>query len=146
MRRINFRSQKGITLIILIITIVVLSILASVTVMKFDSGSDIRNYNYMCADIELLENKILVYYSKNGKLPIIEGNSISANLNGQASSRDNGGSYYQIDLSKLSNITLNYGGGNSSNKDIYIVNTKSHEVYYLKGIVYDGKTYHTPFK
>ncbi len=147
MRKINLKSQKGITLVILIITIVILAILASVTIVHFDSGTDIRNYNYMCADIELLENKILIYYNKNKTLPT-KGNVISnasGMLQGQASSRDNN-NYYEIDIQKLSNVTLNYGGGDIADKNIYIINEQSHEVYYLKGVVYEGNTYYTPFK
>lgn len=143
----KIKSQKGITLIILILTVVILGILASVTVMKFDSGMDIRNYNYMCADIELLENKILAYYNDNGTLPTMGGAIANAKsiLQGQASSKDNN-NYYQIDMSKLSNITLNYGGGDLNDENIYIINEQSHEVYYLKGIIYDEQRYYTAFK
>lgn len=145
-RKINLKSQKGITLVILILTLAILSILATVSIIEFDSGVDIRNYNYMCADIELLEDKILVYYNNNGTLPI-KGEAIvniKSMLEGQASSRDND-NYYQIDVSKINNITLNFGGGDLSNKNIYIINEQSHEVYYLKGVVFEGTTYYTPF-
>lgn len=147
MRRVNLKSQKGITLVVLIVTIVILAILASVTIMHFDSGTDIRNYNYMCADIELLKNKVLVYYNNNKTLPTI-GNpivNVKSTIQGQATSRDND-NYYQIDLSKLSNVTLNYGGGNVSDKNIYVINEQSHEIYYFKGTVYEGITYYKPFK
>ena len=43
-------------------------------------------------------------------------------------------------------MTLNYGRGNISDKNIYIINEQSHEVYYLKGVVYEGNNYYTPFK
>ena len=117
MRKINLRSQKGITLLILIATVVILSI----------------------------ENKILVYYDNNKTLPT-KGDvlSIKSYLGGQATNRD-GDTYHQIDMSKLNNITLNYGGGDINNKDIYVINDQSHEVYYLKGIIYDGDTYYAPF-
>lgn len=147
MKKIQLKSQRGITLVILIITVIIISILASVTIIHFDSGTDIRNYNYMCADIELLEDKILVYYNKNNgriptKGPAID--NVKANLQGQASSKDND-NYYQIDVNKLSNITLNYGGGTLEDRNIYIVNEQSLEVYYLKGIQYEENTYYTPF-
>lgn len=146
MRKINLRSQKGITLIILIMTLIIIAILASVTVTNFDSGTDIKKYNYMCADIELLESKIQVYYNNNETLPMKGNalNNVKVNLGGQASSRD-GDVYYQIDVSKLNNVTLNYGGGNVENKNIYVINEQSHEVYYLKGIEFEGKIYYTPF-
>lgn len=147
MRRVNFKSQKGITLVILIVTIVILAILASVTIMNFDSGTDIRNYNYMCADIELLKNKVLVYYNNNKTLPTIGDPiaNVKSTIQGQATSRDND-NYYQIDLRKLSNVTLNYGGGNVSDKNIYVINEQSHEIYYFKGTAYEGTIYYKPFK
>jgi len=136
------KNQKGITLISLIITIIIMAILAGAVVTNIDIGTDIRNYNYMCADIELLEAKIRTYYNEHGSLPTT-GNVISnPNLNGQASTKDNG-NYYAIDIrNALYNITLNYGAGTIANKDIYIVNEQSHEVYYLKGAYFENTLYH----
>ncbi len=143
-----FKNQKGVTLIMLMIIIVILAILATIVVANIDTGADIRNYNYMCADIELLESKIMVYYNKNGTIPT-KGEPISitsAELNGgEENSRDEGGNYYQINIEVLNNVTLNYGGGTLENKDIYIINEQSHEVYYLKGATYEDTLYHTPF-
>ena len=138
------KNQKGITLVVLIITVVVLSILLGVTITNGDIGTDVRNYNYMRADIELLESKIMVYYNENGSLPTTGTQITNAGtiLGTQASSRDNA-NYYQIDISKLYNITLNYGGGTVENQDIYVVNEQSHEVYYLKGATFEGTLYHT---
>ena len=137
------KNERGITLIILIVTVIIIAILTGVIVKKMDTGKDIRNYNYMCADVELLKNKILVYYNENGSVPT-KGTAFNAKatLGTQASSRDSD-NYYEIDLSKLYNITLNYGGGTTSNGDVYIVNEQSLEVYYLNGIEYDGVKYYT---
>ena len=55
------KSQRGVTLIILVITIIIIAILTGAAIRKMDTGKDIRNYNYMCADIELLKNKVLAY-------------------------------------------------------------------------------------
>lgn len=137
------KNQKGVTLIALMLTIVILAILAGIAIGNIDMGTDIRNYNYMCADIELLEDKILAYYNENGTIP--KGDLVtSPELGGQESTRDAGGNYYKIDISKLSNITLNYGGGKTEN-DVYIVNEKSLEVYYLEGAIYEKIKYYTPF-
>ena len=143
MRKDILKKQNGITLIVLMITIVILLILASVTIRNIDTGTDIRNYNYMCADIELLKSKIINYYNEKAQLPIT-GTAFNAKtrLEGQASSRDND-NYYQIDITKLYNITLNYGGGTLENEDVYIINEQSFEIYYLKGAKYENTTYHT---
>ncbi len=146
MKKNIMKNQKGITLIILIITIIIMSILVTLVINNIDIGEDIRNYNYMCADIELLESKIMTYYNNYNEIPIDENIGQIANaksmLAGQADTRDND-VYYKVDISKLYNITLNYGGGTLDNKDIYIINEKTHEVYYLKGAVLEGTTYHT---
>ena len=52
--------------------------------------------------------------------------------------------YYTIDLEELENPSLNYGDGyRSCASDRYIINEDSHVIYYVKGITYDGKEYHT---
>lgn len=138
------KNQKGVTLIMLMIVIVILAILATIVIANVDTGADIRNYNYMRADIELLESKIMVYYNKNGEIPIKGDKITSPELHGQESAKDNS-NYYEINVNLLNNVTLNYGGGTLANNDIYIINEQSHEVYYLKGAVYEDNLYHTPF-
>lgn len=136
------KSQRGVTLIILVITIIIIAILTGAAIRKMDTGKDIRNYNYMCADIELLKNKVLAYYNENGSAPT-KGTAFNAKtiLGEQASNKDND-NYYQIDINSLVNVTLNYGGGTIENGDIYIMNEQSHEVYYLKGAKYENALYH----
>ena len=136
------KSQRGVTLIILVITIIIIAILTGAAIRKMDTGKDIRNYNYMCADIELLKNKVLAYYNENGIATITRTSfNEKSTIGSQASARDND-NYYAIDLNKLYNITLNYGGGTASNGDIYIVNEQSLEVYYLNGVDFEGITYY----
>jgi len=140
------KSQRGVTLTILVITIIVIAILTGASIRKMDTGKDIRNYNYMCADIELLKSKVLAYYNENGGAPVT-GTAFNAKstIGSQASSRDND-NYYAIDLNKLYNITLNYGGGTIGNGDVYIVNEQSLEVYYLNGVDFEGITYYAKKK
>ncbi len=142
MKKVRLKSDSGITIIPLIVILIVIGILTTVLVTKIDIGIDIRNYNYMCADIELLENKIMTYYNENGSIPITGGAVSGLQLGSEKNSRDNN-NYYVIDLAKLYNMSLNFGGGNVTDKDVYIINEQSHKVYYLKGVVYEGKTYYT---
>ena len=135
------KKQRGITLIALIITIIIISILVGVTVRYANIGTDVRNYNYMCADIELLENKIKLFYNDKGTIPTV-GSAISAKslLGTQSNIKDND-NYYKVDVSQLYNVTLNYGGGADAD-DAYIVNEQSLKVYYLKGVVLDDTKYY----
>lgn len=133
----NIRSNKGITIVALIVTIAVLMIISSVIIIEMNTGNDFKKYQYMKADIDIIKDSVLIYYKKYAILPT-KGTSLSGvNLNGQASSEDNS-IYYEIDLTKLDDMTLNYGKGNTTDKDIYIINPRSQEIYYLKGIEYEG--------
>ena len=126
-KKIN--SKNGITLISLIMAIIILLILSTVTVNSINASENVAPYNNMVADITLLENEVLIYYNKYGELPQLEEEKING--------------YYEIDLTKLDNITLNFGNrDNGDEDDIYLIN-KNLEVYYLKGIEKGGTIYHT---
>ena len=73
MKKNILKNERGITLIMLILTIIIMALLLGIVVSNIDIGGDIRNYNYMKADIELLETKIMTYYNKNGSLPTTGG-------------------------------------------------------------------------
>lgn len=133
---INIKSKKGITIVGLIITIVILLILSSTIIYNLNSSNKVAGYNNMIADIKLLEDKILVYFNKYGEIPKT---SRKININNI--------DYYEIDLSKLDNVTLNYGQDYNDGTeltettDIYLVND-SLDVYFLKGINLSGTRYH----
>ena len=133
---INIKSNKGITLVALISTVIILLILAGVTITKMNTTNGIGSYNNMVADIKLLKDKIHVYYNKYDEIPTTQRNiSINNTL------------YYEIDLQKLDNITLNYGQDYgkleelTTSSDVYLINTNLN-IYYLKGINKDQQTYH----
>lgn len=133
----SINSKKGITLISLVLTIIILLILATTVINGIISSNETSVYNTMLADITLLEDKILVYYNKYGEIPTTSREIfIDAIV------------YKEIDLSKLDNLTLNYGKeyGNEEAleqdvSDVYIINNNM-EVYYLKGIEKSGIVYH----
>lgn len=133
---INIKSKKGITIVGLIITIVILLILSGTIIYNLNSSNKVAGYNNMIADIKLLEDKILVYFNKYGEIPKT---SRKININNI--------DYYEIDLSKLDNVTLNYGQDYNDGTeltettDIYLVND-SLDVYFLKGINLSGTRYH----
>ena len=74
------------------------------------------------------------------------------------------GDYYVIDLSAMENITLTYGedyevlkslsadkvqalnDGDKALTDVYIINSVSHNIFYVDGITYEGKTYYTQYQ
>lgn len=134
---INIKSQKGITMVSLVIAIVVLLILSGTAIYNLNLSNGTGRYNNMVADIKLLSDKTLVYYNKYGEIPKTDKNSI--NINNEE--------YYELDISKLEGITLNYGkeygqeGVLTISSDVYVINSNLN-IYYLKGIEKSGEIYH----
>lgn len=125
------KNQKGITMVIVLVTIIIIGIFATITITAITKTDNVGPYNKMIADINLLEDKILIYYNQNGEIPII------ANTEETIDNKV----YSKIDLSKLENITLNYGNSNEQN-DYYLVNNNL-RVYYKMGTQKSGHTYYT---
>ena len=128
----KIKSNKGITIISLIIAIIILLILATVTITSTDTGSEYRRYKLMCNDIDLIEDKILYFYRQYGELPIKNEIVFPEEIN-------NSHKFFEININKLDNITLNYGDA----EDVFIVDSTTFEVYYLNGIKYEEQICYT---
>ena len=130
------RNNKGITITTLVVTVIIMLILSSTIIMKISDSKDVSKLNNLYADIKILEDKVLEYYNDYGTLPVGDKEQeLPASITEATK-------YYEIDLNKLENITLNYGHGNDE-KDIYVVNGDTLDVYYYKGVAYEGKKYYT---
>lgn len=145
----KLKKEKGITLITLVITVILLIIITGTLAVNSITNLQLSNLTRLQNDIEALSDRIAAYYIENGELPKgrysqdhIEKSALENVLNDM--SNNDGDKYYTIDLSQLDNLSLNYGNGyESMSEDRYIINEKSHIVYYIKGINYDGQKYHT---
>ena len=147
------KSNKGISLVSLIIVIAVMLIITSVTISISYDRFEINNLNKLKNDLELLEDKVSNYYLKYNVIPVLrkkDDNTIikydETTLNFNKDVRDNG-NYYIIDLEAMDGISLNYGKEGFENPntsdDVYIINEKSHQIYYVRGIELDGEFYHS---
>lgn len=129
-------SNKGITIITLVITVVILLILSGTAIYSLNLSNEVGRYNNMIADIRLLNDKTLVYFNKYGEIP-------RTNRKTQINNEE----YFEIDLEKLEGLTLNYGndygkdGKLTASSDVYLINS-SLNIYYLKGIEKSGRIYH----
>lgn len=131
MTKEKIKSNKGITMIALVTTIIIMLILLGVSINGINISNNAVPYNNMVADITLLEEKLLLYYNRYKEIPKTE-----------MAKQIDGVQYYEIDLSKLENLTLNYGiKYDGDEEDIYLVNDNL-KVYYLKGIQKSGTIYH----
>lgn len=153
----KLKNSKGITLISLIITIVILLIISNAIIYSVKDNLGIEKLKNMQNDIENLSDKISAYYNQYGTLPIIDGeytNTEEIENAGLINKNVDKGNFYIIDLSALENLTLTYGKDfknikNTSDKntlkDIYIINETSHNIFYVKGIKSDGEMYYTNY-
>ena len=137
MKKIYLNSNKGVTIVALIVTIILLLILSGVTINNLNKSNDVTPYNNMVSDVDLLENEILLYYNKYNEIPKTDREIII-----------HGKKCYEIDLSKLDNLVLNYGRDYGKNNelvvdqsDVYVVND-SIEVYYVKGVGNEGEKHY----
>lgn len=144
----RLKTNSGITLITLIITVLILLIISATGIYASVERLKINNVKKMFIDIEVLEDKTSEYYLTNAKLPIIK----------------NGASEYEypytipeigaenlriIDLSSLEGLTLSYGEGfkeldlSNLNNDLYVINKETFQIFYAQGLEANDKTYYT---
>lgn len=134
------RNNKGITLIILVITVTLLLMISGAAIYSIKMSPDTNKVGKMVNDINLLRGKVLTYYNRYGSIPIVnEESPTPINTSkipiDQKNDNDDPNGYYEIDISKLENLTLNYGKRNGAT-DIYIINISTLKIYYLKGVEY----------
>lgn len=158
MEKINLKSSKGITMISLAITIVLILLLTSTIIYNVPDYIETKDLKDLQNDIMVIEEKVKNYYAKNNIVPgklqyvwTINPTKI----------------YYVVDLQLLEGLTLSYGneGYEAYNnvrtavtngtitdeqkteinniKDIFIMDIETLDVYYVKGLTVDGVTYYT---
>ena len=140
------KNEKGITLIVLVLTIIMLIIITTTLIAHSYTSLEASGMEKLKGDIKVLEDRVASYYVKNDSLPTL-GEPISKNTIENTITDLNvndGGTYYILDLEKLDNPTLNFGNGyKSSENDKYIINEETHQIYYFGGITYEGEIHHT---
>ena len=159
MKKNKIRDDKGISLIDLVISIIVIMILTSIVLYNAKNDLKLNNLKSMKTDIGNLRDKIGNYYAQYGDIPAIKSKPFTdisvlnaANIIGA----NDTGNFYVIDLKSLENLTLNYGKEykkiqENSNidvntlTDIYIINEDSYNIFYIKGIEVDENMYYTDY-
>ena len=137
MRRI--KSEKGITLIELTITIAVLLVLAGITTtLGISSILELRDFNAVKSDIIALTEAVQTYYLENEKLPL-EDERLRIDFTPPEDNKNpnDSGEYYEIDATLLEGVTL------QRKRRTYLVDKQSLTVYCKEGVEYQGKTYYT---
>lgn len=158
MKKLNLKCSKGITLITLVTTVVVLILLTSMIIYNVPDHVESKKLKDLQNDIQIIKEKVMSFYAKNGVVP--------GNVEYEWSLYA-GDTFYIVDLQSLDALTLNYGqeGYNAYKNirtsalngtitdtqkqllngitDIFIFNVQTLDVYYVEGISFDGVTYYT---
>lgn len=151
-RKNILKNNRGITMVSLIITIVLMVIISSSALYVSYDMFQINKLRKMYNDIELLSEKVKNYYITYNGIPVLrdeENNLIEytyTTLDFDKNVNDSG-KYYILDLQAMDGISLNYGeeGFNNPNtsEDVYIINEVSHTIYYVQGIELEEVMYYT---
>lgn len=105
------RNPKGITLISLGITIIVLIVLTTTFTYNIDVYFESKQREEIMSDLQRITEKVEHYYAQNKKIPILNKYTNLSNLQDVISSNDNE-NYYVVDLDKIGgaeNLSLSYG-------------------------------------
>ncbi len=148
------KNNKGVSLVVLAVIIVIAVILASVAVLNVNDGINDAKLVQFASDLKTVSERVEEYYYLDGSLPIIEdtvmtksevislagaGKYIPNLENEIADNKDTDVSFYKVDLQKLDINSSIYGIGNSNN-DYYVVSDNMN-VYYIKGFEVGNDSY-----
>lgn len=168
MNNMSIKGNKGVTLIALTLTIILILVITSATIFGTKNNISIKRLQKLRADIEILNSKIDEYYLTYGDLPKLcdycNKNEFKALLQARCNDTtsalasepnvNDGEKYIVIDLEKLGGLTLNYGyetngdyykvrsakaiNDEEREDEIYVINTTTHQIYFPHGIFVDN--------
>lgn len=153
------KNEKGITMVALVITVIIIVILTNVLVYKAKDEVAIKSLTNLYNDISMLREKVSSYYNEYGKIPAEIKYTNIGGLSNVISMQNDTGDFYVIDLEAMQGITLNYGKDYEKVKndednvdnylDLYVINENSHNIFYIKGLDIkennEIKTYYTDY-
>ena len=161
MIKAKMKNSKGITLVVLSITIIVLLIVTNVVIYTVQDNLKVDKLKSMQNDIDNLKDRVSSYYAQNGKIPAkLRYQNIEKieqiRQTGVISNTVDTGEFYIIDLAAIENLTLHYGKDFEKVKDLseaeaqnyqdlYIINESSQNIFYVAGVNLDGEWYYTNY-
>ena len=135
----KIKSKKGVTLITVGIAIIIMLILLTTLVYRSTKNTQLQKLDNLYNDIQLLNEKVALYYYKHGALPVAGTYTGDLPPTETLNPNDNG-VYYIIDITALENVTLSNNPNIEDN--IYIINERSQTIYFPKGVTIDGEAYY----
>lgn len=155
----KINSKRGLSLVALLITILVMFVLASVVVLSSKNSVDNANVTDFMSDLQKIEDSVESYYIENGIYPsskelisqtqVLEqvGEEKRAYLREEMElnddyNEDGSTSYYVLDLAKIDVTQTKRGTEKDEDiNDVYIISESTGNVYYLKGLETKDNTY-----
>lgn len=140
------KKNRGITVITLSIAVIIILIVTGMLVYSAKDSIYVKNLTNMQNDISNLRDKISLYYSQYGALPASTQYTNTSMLSRfPLGANDDVNGFLIIDLKALDGLTLNYGKDYEKYKennsidqselmDIYVINQKSHNIFYVQGV------------
>ena len=140
------KNNRGITVISLSIAVIILLIITGMLVYSAKDSVYVKNLTNMQNDISNLRDKISLYYSQYGALPASTPYTNTSMVSRfPLGANDDLNGFLIIDLKALDGLTLNYGKDYEKYKDnnsidqselmdIYVINQKSHNIFYVQGV------------
>lgn len=155
----KLKSEKGITLVLLVTTLIVLAMITVPIVVNTSNINKVKNYTLFKDDMDVLRESIDIAYRANSDIssigPRYTGslNMLNGNQGNTKIINDNDNDvYYVIELKNLNEKltakikNLNYGERNkdinNTSTDVYVINEQSRTIYYLDGILYNDILYY----
>lgn len=142
--------KKGISLVVLIITIIVLAILMGIIIFNTENTMANTEKSKLKIDIVQLESLMNTYkLRKNGNIKFAIIDFDTSNLNSVELKQFDGETIdnnkiqlYIIELEEIDAENVNYGNLKYGNKDRYLYSLDTGKVYYEQGLKIDNITYY----
>lgn len=150
----KIKNEKGITLVILMVTVIILALVSIPTTLKISEIIKVNDIAKIKEDFTVLQETVSEVYPLDTVLNATNIGPLYGNFNpSDKNVNDQANAYYVIDVNKLNNDLynktgatmelLNFGKRNYapsnyntlgySADDVYIINSKSRTIYYVKG-------------
>lgn len=141
-------EKRGVSLVILVVTILVLGILASIIIISTTNSLGLGQKAVYADEMRTILDSVNEYYILNGKYPVFEDTAYTkANLVSYATSgkqqlenvlsEHQTDAYYRVDMSKLEPFGGLFGMGKTTD-DYYYISSDATQIYYPKGFNIEG--------
>lgn len=143
----KIKNEKGITLVVLVITVIVLGLISIPTTLKINDIIKLNKLTKYKDDFTILSETVSQVYSADMDISTI-GDVYNGNTNFSGKNPNDGDTYYIINVNQLSSDLYgkvestmeslnfgkrNYGDLDATEDDVYIINGESRTIYYVAG-------------